>query len=109
LARLDKIFRKGWVDENGILTSEAGGLYGIPSCCVNAYLQRVSEERKPRLPIESRDNPLQHPDEFRYLFYSPCSAGCLESKELGWKIRQALERLDPVTATHWKEGCSQNG
>ena len=104
LAKLDQVFSKGWIDENGMLTSEAGGLYGIPSCCVNRYLQKSGESNKSSLSVEHRDNPLQYPDEFRYLFYAPCSAGCLESKELGWKIRQALERLDPETASRWREG-----
>lgn len=104
LARLDRIFRKGWVDENGILSSEVGDLYGIPSCCANGYLQRREDDEKSRSSAEPGLNPLQLPNEFRYLFYVPCSAGCLESKELGWRIRQALERLDPETATHWREG-----
>jgi len=104
LARLDKVFSKGWSDEDGILTSEAGGLYGIPSCCLSSYLLRTHGGTKSKSSVEPGDNPLQHPDEFRYLFYIPCSAGCLESKELGWQIRQALERLDSAAATRWREG-----
>ncbi len=104
LERLDKVFSKGWTDENGILTSEAGGLYGIPSCCVSGFLQKTRGDTKSRPSTEPGDNPLQHPDEFRYLFYVPCSAGCLESKEIGWKIRQALEKLDPAAAIRWREG-----
>jgi len=104
LARIDKILSKGWVDESGILSSEEGELYGIPACCVRAYLKRRMEENNSKSSVGPKDNPLQHPDEFRYLFYVPCSAGCLESKEIGWKIRQTLERLDPDTATRWRGG-----
>ena len=102
LARLDWVFSKGWVDESGILSSEAGTLYGIPPCCMKSYLQ-MSKDKEASKSASASQYYHDYPKEFRYLFYVPCSEGCIESIKLGREIKLVLERLDPDASAKWKE------
>jgi hypothetical protein len=75
---------------------EAGRICGVPTCCVRSFVQARRDQHP-------RSAGGRCPDEFRYLYYTPCSESCSESEELGRRIGIVLEGLDPGAAAKWRE------
>ncbi|KUO43080.1 MAG: hypothetical protein APU95_00890 [Hadesarchaea archaeon YNP_N21] len=93
---------------SGIDPVSRGRWFGIPECCIQAYIKRGKEEARKTITLEEMRILREGgsiPDEFYFgsIGYVPCSINCEATLKRGQKLRAALEKVSPQLIVRFRD------